>query len=102
MTSSDIQLLMVYVQASKRLRGAQIKIRRSMSCAGRQVADCIDNPQLKSPKEARKTADALIGWAKKIRQYRRAERALRREHQSGMTYDVRTEDMNPPTGYADR
>jgi hypothetical protein len=92
-------MLMIYVQASRRLSGVRTKLRRSMTSPGRQVADCIDDPALKTPKSARKTADALIGWAKKIRQYRRAEIALRRENQPGTTYDIRTEDMHPQKDY---
>lgn len=91
----DLQDAFIYARASKYQR---LKIRRYMGKGSKAIRACLDDPKLKLPGAARRMADYLL---KSVRAWR-ADAARPRIVSRAPSYDIRTEDMNPPQGYADR
>ena len=96
MKLKDLQDAFIYAQATKHQR---LKLRRFMGKGSAAVRACLDDPNLKRPAAARRMADHLLRSAKAWRAFARQVQPI---VSNGLIFDVRTEDMNPPTGYADR
>jgi hypothetical protein len=98
MIALDVQLLLIYALAPKKLHKGRKLIKSSLTEYGKKVAEALDKPKLKCSVKIRKDAAAIKSCAQSWAQPKQQSKTKT----SGQAFSTRTEEMNPQFDYADR